>query len=136
MILQNVPLVLDLSNGARAVHGDRVQLQQVLLNLVMNALDAMKETAGSARRVLLRTESADGRDVRVAVEDGGAGVPADKQEQIWEPFVTTKPHGMGLGLAICRSIIQAHGGKIGVASNPSGGATFWFTLPAAEKGRA
>lgn len=132
MILQNVALGLDLSAAPRLVHGDKVQLQQVLLNLMMNAMDAMKETTGGNRRVLVRTEARNGRSVRVSVEDCGAGVPADKIDQIFDPFVTTKPHGIGLGLAICRSIIQAHGGTIGTTNNAYRGATFWFTLPAAE----
>lgn len=136
MILQNVSLDLALSPARHLVHGDRVQLQQVLLNLMMNALDAMKTAAGSNRRVQVRTGADDARVLRVWVEDGGAGVPADKLDQVFEPFVTTKPHGMGLGLAICRSIIQAHGGKIGFANNPERGATFWFTLPTAEETRA
>ena len=132
MILQNVALALDLPAVPRLVHGDKVQLQQVLLNLMMNAMDSMKEMTGGSRRVLVRTADQNGRAVQVSVEDCGAGVPADKTDQIFEPFVTTKPHGMGLGLAICRSIIQAHGGTIGTTNNASGGATFWFTLPAAE----
>jgi signal transduction histidine kinase len=132
MILQNVSLSLDLSARPRYVHGDRVQLQQVLLNLVMNAIDAMKDTEGSDRRVIVHTAETKGRTVEIVIEDNGTGVPPDKSDQIFEPFVTTKPHGMGLGLSICRSIIQAHGGQIGSANRPSGGARFWFTLPAAE----
>lgn len=135
MILQDVSLVLDLSPEPRLVHGDRVQLQQVLLNLIMNALDAMKETSGGNRRVVVRTAVADARSVEVSIQDGGVGVPADRLQQIFEPFVTTKPHGMGLGLAICRSIIQAHGGRIGFTNNADRGATFWFTLPAEEETR-
>jgi signal transduction histidine kinase len=135
MILQNVTLGLDLSPQPRLVHGDRIQLQQVLLNLMMNALDAMRDTSGSARRMTVHTAATNGRAVEVSVEDSGAGVPADKLEGIFEPFVTTKSHGMGLGLAICRSIIQAHGGRIGSKSNAGGGATFWFTLPAATEAK-
>lgn len=131
MILHNVSLSLDLSPVPPLVHGDRVQLQQVLLNLMMNAMEAMKETPGTIRRLVVRT-TPNGRSVRVAVEDSGAGIPPDKLEQVFEPFVTTKPQGLGLGLAICRSIIQEHGGRIGSANNPGRGTTFWFTLPAAE----
>jgi signal transduction histidine kinase len=133
MILQNVVLVLDLASEPPLVHGDRIQLQQVLLNLVVNALDAMRETSDGNRRLLVRTAHQDGRGVKVAVEDSGTGVPDDKLASIFEPFVTTKPHGMGLGLPICRSIIQAHGGRIGGENNPAGGATFWFTLGVAAE---
>jgi two-component system sensor kinase FixL len=83
--------------------------------------------------MIVRIAATDGRTVQVSVADFGAGVPADKLAEIFEPFVTTKPHGMGLGLAICRSIIQAHGGRIGTSNNVDQGATFWFTLPGAEK---
>jgi len=131
MILHNVSLSLELSSDPLLTHGDRIQLQQVLLNLVVNALDAMKETSGRSRRLVVRTQAA-GRSGEVSVQDSGAGVPADKLEQVFEPFVTTKPHGLGLGLSICRSIIQAHGGHIGCRNDPNRGATFWFTLPAGE----
>lgn len=135
MILQDVSLVLELDSEPQLVHGDRVQLQQVLLNLMVNALDAMKEASGGNRRLVVRTEAAEPRSVRVSVQDGGVGVPSDRLEQVFEPFVTTKPHGMGLGLAICRSIIQAHGGRIGSTNNADRGATFWFTLPALEEAK-
>jgi signal transduction histidine kinase len=135
MILQDASLALDLVSNPPLVHGDRVQLQQVLLNLIVNALDAMKDMSGGNRRVVVRTAAADARFVRVSVQDGGVGVPVDKLEQVFEPFVTTKPHGIGLGLAICRSIIQAHGGRIGLTNNADRGATFWFTLPALEKAK-
>jgi signal transduction histidine kinase len=136
MLLQNVSLGQELALDLPLVHGDRIQLQQALLNLMVNALDAMKDRTGGARRVVVRTAVVDGRSVSVSVEDSGVGVPADKIGQIFEPFVTTKSHGMGLGLAICRSIIQAHGGQLGGRSNPDRGATFWFTLPASEEVRS
>lgn len=136
MILQNVSLALDLSPRRLLVHGDRVQLQQVLLNLMMNALDAMKEGSGGNRRVAVRTaRDMHERAVLVSVQDGGVGVPPEKIEAIFEPFHTTKPHGLGLGLAICRSIIQSHGGRIGCRNNADRGATFWFTLPAQDEGK-
>jgi C4-dicarboxylate-specific signal transduction histidine kinase len=131
MILHNVSLSLELSPELLLVHGDRVQLQQVLLNLVVNALDAMKETSGRSRKLIVRTQAA-GRSSEISVQDSGAGVPIDKLEQVFEPFVTTKPHGLGLGLSICRSIIQAHGGHIGFRNDPNRGAIFWFTLPTGE----
>lgn len=134
MILQNVSLALDLAPDPLLVHGDPVQLQQVLLNLVVNAMDGMKGIPGGSRRLALRTTRPNDRTVQVSVEDSGAGVPADRLEQVFEPFVTTKSHGIGLGLSICRSILQAHGGRIGCTNNAGRGATFWFTLPAVQGG--
>ncbi|UCE03689.1 MAG: hypothetical protein JSW67_05755 [Candidatus Latescibacterota bacterium] len=132
LILQNVDPVLDLSPTPLRVHGDRVQLQQVLLNLVINALDAMKETSNGDRKLRVRTAAMDDRLVRVSVEDTGVGLPADSIDRVFERFVTTKPHGIGLGLAICSSIIQAHGGRVGAENNADRGATFWFNLPAVD----
>jgi two-component system, LuxR family, sensor kinase FixL len=132
MILHNISLSLELSPQPLLAHGDRIQLQQVLLNLVVNALDAMKETSGRSRKLVVRTQAA-GRSSEVSVQDSGAGVPADKLEEVFEPFVTTKSHGLGLGLSICRSIIQAHGGHIGCRNHSDRGVTFWFTLPVSEE---
>jgi two-component system sensor kinase FixL len=132
-----VSLVLDLSPRRLPVHGDRVQLQQVVLNLVVNALDAMKETSGGNRRLVVRTAASGGeRSIEVSVRDHGVGLPPENPDRIFEPLYTTKPHGIGLGLAICRSIIQAHGGRIGSRNNADGGATFWFTLPILEEAKA
>ena len=136
MLLQGVTLVLELSPRPLRVQGDRVQLQQVLLNLMVNALDAMKDTTGGSRRLTVRTQAIDrGRTIEVVVQDCGAGLPSEKIERIFEPFYTTKPHGLGLGLPICRSILQAHGGRIGSRNNSDRGAAFWFTLPAMEEAR-
>lgn len=132
LILQNVELALDLLPGLPHVHGDRVQLQQVLLNLVVNAVDAMKEVTTDTRRLLVRTGMSNERAVQVSVQDTGIGVPPESSPRIFEPFVTSKANGMGLGLSICRSIVQAHGGRIEFKNNAERGATFSFTLPAAE----
>ncbi len=130
MVLQNVRLALDLSPTPLWVHGDRIQLQQVLLNMLMNALDAMKDAASGERTLKVGTLPSAGRFVRTVVADSGIGVPAESIDRIFDRFMTTKPHGMGLGLAICRSIVEAHGGQVGVQNNPNRGATFWFDLPA------
>jgi len=123
------------------VHGDRVQLQQVLLNLVMNACNAMaadplKPSAPSDRQLVLRTEVADGAWVRVTASDRGRGIPPQDLERIFEPFFTTRPEGMGLGLTICRTIITAHGGKLWAANNADRGASVSFILPADPGGAA
>jgi signal transduction histidine kinase len=133
LILQNVELALDLSPGLPRVHGDRVQLQQVLLNLVVNAVDAMKEVSTGSRRLVVRTSSSNGRVLDVAVEDSGVGVPPEAHPRIFEPFFTSKAHGLGLGLSICRSIVQAHGGRIRFENNAGRGVTFSFTLPGVEE---
>jgi two-component system sensor kinase FixL len=108
--------------------GDRVQLQQVLLNLVLNGMDAMAAQAPEVRQLSITTVPEEAT-VRVGVHDHGPGIPADTLEQIFATFFTTKPHGMGMGLAISRSIVEAHGGKIWAENRPDGGATFWFWLP-------
>jgi two-component system sensor kinase FixL len=111
------------------VHGDRVQIQQVLLNLLMNACDAMTDHAPADRLVVVSTKPLDHERIRVSVADRGAGIAKDKLETVFEPFFTTKRHGLGLGLSVCRSIISAHGGRLWATSDPGQGATFHFTLP-------
>jgi two-component system sensor kinase FixL len=109
-----------------------VLIEQVLLNLVRNAAEAMEETPTDERRLVVRTfEDADG-NAGVAVSDTGSGVPADYIERLFEPYFTTKPDGTGMGLAICRSTIDAHSGRIWASNNPAGGATFQFVLPPAN----
>jgi two-component system, LuxR family, sensor kinase FixL len=107
-----------------------VQLQQVLLNLVMNACDAMAGSDGAGRRLCVSTRWIAGEGVRVSIRDHGRGIPADSLGRVFEPFFTTKPHGLGLGLAVCCSILLAHGGGLSAENHPSGGAVFHFTLPA------
>ncbi len=116
---------------------DRVQIEQVITNLVKNALDVSRDSAAEPRIVTLRTEtSADGM-LQVSVIDAGKGIPAEKLNQVFEPFYTTKQSGMGLGLSISRSIVEAHGGRLEAARNADRGMTFRFVLPiAAEGGKA
>jgi two-component system, LuxR family, sensor kinase FixL len=130
LINQNVIVTIQLARNLPAVIGDSVQLQQVLVNLVVNACDAMAECDARERRLLIRTR-VDGSEsaVIVSVIDMGGGVPEEKLEQIFEPFFTTKEKGMGLGLSVCRSIITAHHGKLWATNNADGGATFNFTVP-------
>jgi PAS domain S-box-containing protein len=129
LVNQGVTMHTELAPALPTVNGDRVQLQQVLLNLVMNACAAMNGNAPADRQMVVCTELSDGERVRVSVSDRGAGIASDKLEQVFEPFFTTKTHGLGLGLSVCRTIIVAHGGKLWAANNPERGATFHFTLP-------
>jgi len=125
-----VTVHLDLAPDIRPVKGDGVQLQQVILNLMLNAFSAMNGTGSNgARRVVVRTHSTDESSVLVDVQDSGTGIADDELESIFEPFITTKPEGLGMGLSICRSIIERHGGAISATNNPGRGATFSITLP-------
>jgi PAS domain S-box-containing protein len=117
----HVPLVL----------GDRIELQQVLINLLMNGIESMLSTMDHPRVLAVQSRVVESGEVAVAVRDSGVGISVDQMGSLFEPFFTSKPGGMGMGLAISRSIIEAHGGKLWASSNPSGGATFQFTLPAA-----
>ena len=129
--LHKVTVHLDLSSDIRPVKGDSVQLEQVILNLMLNAFSAISGTGlDGARRLVVRTSSIDQSNVLVDVQDSGTGIAADQLESIFDPFITSKPAGLGLGLSICRSIIERHGGRISAANNPDGGATFSITLPA------
>ena len=136
LVNQNVAVHVELALHLPAVNGDSVQLQQVLLNLVVNGCDAMADIETVDRRLLVRTELVDGKDVRVSVADQGYGIPSEKINRIFEPFFTTKMKGMGMGLAVCRTIISAHGGRLWATNNPNRGATFQFTLPTIGKGSA
>jgi two-component system sensor kinase FixL len=117
------------------VEADQVQLQQVLLNLVVNAFEAMRETPVAERRVIIRSErESDGR-VRVSVRDFGSGLPAEEPQRIFEQFFSTKREGMGMGLAIARSIIASHGGELDAENAQGGGACVHFSLPVIAEGQ-
>ncbi|MCM3900763.1 MAG: ATP-binding protein [Pyrinomonadaceae bacterium] len=129
LVNQGVTTHTELAPVLPTVNGDRVQLQQVLLNLLMNASDAMSQNGPANRQIVIRTELADGLSVRFSVSDCGIGVDPGKLEEVFEPFFSTKAQGLGLGLSVCRTIISAHAGKLWAINNPDGGATFSFTLP-------
>ena len=127
---REIELETDLGHDVRPIQGDRIHLQQVLLNLLMNAVDAVATMPAERRRVRVWSNQSDG-EVRVAVADTGGGIPADRLSEIFEPFYTTKSggSGMGMGLAIARSIVEAHAGRMAAENNPDGGATVWFSVP-------
>jgi PAS domain S-box-containing protein len=117
------------AEGLPLIQGDRIQLQQVILNLIINAIEAMSRVGEGSRRLLISTEK-DGQDgVLVAVQDSGPGLTPANHEQLFEAFYTTKPSGLGMGLSICRSIIEAHGGRLWATANVPRGAVFQFTVP-------
>ena len=130
ILSRRISLTSRLTSAVTRVQGDRIQLQQVLLNLVLNACDAMSESESSQRQLVLATELIDGH-VQLAVSDGGPGIPENQLERVFEPFVTFRPQGLGLGLAISRSIVSDHGGSIRAENNADGGATFRCLLPVA-----
>jgi two-component system sensor kinase FixL len=124
-----VMVVTDLSADLPIIRGDRVQLQQVLINLILNASDAMSQLTENARTITLRSGRMED-SVRISVADTGGGIPPGGEEQLFEPYYTTKPHGLGLGLSLSRSIVLAHGGRLWAENKATEGAIFYFTIPA------
>ncbi|HEY7868141.1 MAG TPA: ATP-binding protein [Methylomirabilota bacterium] len=129
MVFRHVPMTLDLDPGLPQVRGDRVQLQQVILNLVLNSLEAMSEPDARDHVLGIRTSRAGPTAVSVAIRDSGAGIDMADIDRMFQPLYTTKTEGLGMGLAIARTIVDAHGGELRASNNPEGGATFEFSLP-------
>jgi PAS domain S-box-containing protein len=126
---QDVVLRMELAPTLPPIFGDRVQLQQVIINLVMNGIEAMHAIEDRPRELLIRSGRDTAPSVVVMVTDGGIGIPDHDAERLFNPFFTTKSSGLGMGLSICRSIVEAHGGRLSVCRNESVGTTFRFTLP-------
>jgi C4-dicarboxylate-specific signal transduction histidine kinase len=127
-----VAIKVELSPDLPIVFGDSIQLQQVILNLVVNGIEAMTSVTDRARMLTLRTEPEGKGQIRVSVQDSGIGLNEEVMRRLFEPFFTTRARGMGMGLSISRSIIEAHGGRLWAESNGSGGAIFQFTLPSED----
>ena len=119
-----------LAAGLTPVWGDRVQLQQVVMNLILNSVEAMSSVEGGARELSISTKQGEARDISVAVQDSGPGIDPEHLERVFAPFYTTKTGGIGMGLSICRSIVNAHGGRLWAEANRPRGTIFQFTLPA------
>jgi C4-dicarboxylate-specific signal transduction histidine kinase len=129
-VKNGVSVQAQLAEGLPLIQGDRVQLQQVILNLIMNAVEAMSGISEGSRELLISTAKIESDGVLVAVRDSGPGLAPASLERLFDAFYTTKPGGLGMGLSICRSAIEAHGGRLWAAANVPQGAIFQFTLPA------
>jgi PAS domain S-box-containing protein len=126
---RSVSIQTEFGDDLAPIAGDRVQVQQVVLNLLMNGIEAMSSVEGRARDLALTTRNLDPDQVQVTIEDSGTGLDPNAMDKIFDPFYTTKPSGMGMGLAICRSILEAHGGRLWAAAKDGPGTLFHFTLP-------
>lgn len=131
-----VRLSYEFENEQRLVLGDRIQIQQVLVNLIRNAADAMAVHGGERRDLVISTTMARDNLIEIAVRDSGPGIAPEMLERLFSPFATTKREGLGFGLAISRRIVEAHGGQLSAEPAPDGGAIFRFTLPVMEEALA
>jgi signal transduction histidine kinase len=131
----NISVQTDLAADLPQIIGDRVQLQQVTMNLIVNSIDAMKEVNG-LREMSIKSLRTEDEQILVSVSDTGVGIPPQQAEQIFNAFFTTKPHGTGMGLRISQSIIESHGGRLWAVDNSPRGATFQFILPASGAAHA
>jgi C4-dicarboxylate-specific signal transduction histidine kinase len=129
LVSHRVSLRMEFANALPVVPADRVELQQVVINLVMNGIEAMQSVTDRPRELLIRSLQDETQQVLVSVTDCGVGISAENADRLFNAFFTTKTNGMGMGLSICRSIIEAHGGRLWASANLPHGATFQFTLP-------
>jgi two-component system, LuxR family, sensor kinase FixL len=135
-LLQGLSIAMELAPDLQMTRGDRIQLQQVVLNLILNSAAAMRTIPSGQRKMIVRTAMQDSGTVRASVTDFGTGIDENNIDRLFEPFYTTKPEGLGMGLSISQTIINAHGGAMEACNNREGGATFAFTLPAVQGNRS
>ncbi len=124
-----IPLTIDVAEGLPKIMVDTVQIQQVILNLIRNGIDAMMNMDHYDEGISVSVNKFGNNQIKIVVTDHGSGITKEAEKKIFQPFFTTKSSGLGLGLAICKSIIASHGGVLSFTKNPSGGTTFHFTLP-------
>jgi len=129
LISHQILLPIELAPALPTILGDRVQLQQVIINLTMNGIEAMQSVTDRPRELMIRSRQDEKQQVLVSVTDCGVGISAENVDRLFNAFFTTKPSGMGMGLSICRSIVEAHGGRLWATANVPHGATLQFTLP-------
>jgi signal transduction histidine kinase len=130
-VRRKISLDVELAANLPTIFGDPVQLQQVLLNVIMNAMEAMNSKAPSQRTINITTR-ANAMQVEAVIVDSGQGIAAEDQTQLFQPFFTTKEQGLGLGLSLCSTIVKSHGGKLNIENNAGGGATVVIALPSQE----
>jgi two-component system sensor kinase FixL len=128
-LLQGLFISLESSPDLKMIRGDRTQLQQVILNLILNSAAAMRNSPRGQRKIIVKTAMADSMTVKTSVTDLGTGIDENDIERLFEPFYTTKREGLGMGLSISRRIVASHGGTLEASNNPEGGSTFAFTMP-------
>ena len=131
-LLRGLSITMELLPELKMIHGDRIQLQQVILNLILNSSAAMRNAPQAQRKIIVKTAMPDSGTVMASVTDFGTGIDENNIERLFEAFYTTKPEGLGMGLSISQTIVKAYGGSIRASNNPEGGATFAFTLPAPQ----
>jgi C4-dicarboxylate-specific signal transduction histidine kinase len=134
--MRKISLSLELDETIPLVAGDRIQLQQVILNLILNSTEALMNMKEISRSIIVRTYQEDTRTVTLSVKDNGPGIEDKAMPHLFEAFYTTKTEGLGMGLTICRSIVDEHRGRLWAENNPEGGATFYFTIPIAKENLA